>query len=322
MMDKALRELPAQFDYTPVIANADRLVKKEAFLACGMGGSIKQHQLLSIVHPELDLLLHASYGLPVAPEGDFERRLVLITSYSGNTEESLDAYQEAKKRGLSLAVVATGGALIAAAKEDGVPYIELPNVGIQPRSAIGYTLRAALALMGHEDILQETSELVQLLNSQKAETQGEALSVRLQNRVPVIYSSEMNSAVSVVAKIKFNEGAKIPSYNNVFPELNHNEMQGFYVQPKTEALSGQLYFLFLTDTEDHPRIQKRMAVTKALYEERGLTVEELALSGTNRWHKIFATLLVIDWAAFYLAKYYGFDPELVEMVEAFKKHIA
>jgi glucose/mannose-6-phosphate isomerase len=322
MMDQAIKDFAKQFDYNPMVENSEKLAPAQKYLVCAMGGSALSSSLLKLCHPEIDLILHRDYGLPTLPAGHLDSRLVLLISYSGNTEEVIDAYVKAKFRGLPLAVVTKGGRLLELAKADKIPYVQIPDTGIQPRNALGFILKAQLKLIGASSIFNVTSSLRAELESGQHESEGRALATRLKNKVPIIYSSVDNEALARICKIKLNETGKVPSYYNVIPELNHNEMQSFYVLDVTRALSNNFYFLFLHDNNDHPRIQKRMEVTKLLYEEKGLKVETIDINGGNQWLKIFNTICVIDWASYYLATGYGADPEKVEMVEDFKKRIA
>lgn len=148
-----------------------------------------------------------------------------------------------------------------------------------------------------------------------------SLAAALRGKVPVVYSSARNQAVAYNWKIKMNETGKIPAFYNIFPELNHNEMTGFDVVPATKTLSSRLHFVFLTDSADHPQVQKRMRVCRKLYEKRGLPVTDAALQGAAPFEKIFNSLLAADWAALHLSKLYGTEAEQVPMVETFKKLI-
>ena len=111
------------------------------------------------------------------------------------------------------------------------------------------------------------------------------------------------------------------SLANYFPELNHNEINGFNVKDSTRELNNKFYFIFLKDTEDDPRILKRMEVTEKLYQDRNLPTRTLELTGENIWFKIFSSLVLADWAAYYTALQYGLDPQQIPMVENFKKLI-
>ena len=151
---------------------------------------------------------------------------------------------------------------------------------------------------------------------------GQKLANELRSKIPVIYASARNAAVAYNWKIKMNETGKIPAFYNVIPELNHNEMTGFDVSEKTKKLSENFHFVFLTDAADHSQIKKRMTVCKKLYENRGLAVTTIALSGDAVFEKIFNSLLLADWAALHTALSYGVSPDGVPMVEEFKKMIA
>ena len=247
--------------------------------------------------------------------------LIICSSYSGNTEEVLEAYNQARLAGLSLSVIAVGGALLERAERDKVPYVQLPDTGIQPRSALGFSLRGIAALMGLDELLEESLGLFETLRPLAYEQKGRELADRLKGFVPIIYSSRANGAVAYNWKIKCNETGKIPAFYNVFSELNHNEMTGFDVKESSKQLSERFYFIFLKDPSDHPKILKRMEVLKGLYEDRNLKVEILEFEGKTACEKIFFSLLLADWTALYLAEHYGLESEQVPMVEEFKKLI-
>ncbi len=283
-----------------------------------MGGSSLAGDLMKVWNPLLDLTIHRDYGLPEIAEVDLSRTLVIASSYSGNTEETLNALDTAIEFGLAIAVVAAGGKLLAKAKELGLPYVQLPADGIQPRMATGFSVKALLALLGMAEALQEVKSLTKL-NVKPFEGAGKRLAAELNGKVPMIYSSRVNMPIAYNWKIKFNETAKIPAFANRFPELNHNEMTGFDTTSKSKKLSEDFHFIFLRDPEDHERIQKRMEATAKLYRDRGLPVEEIEMAGGNVWEKIFSSTLLADWTALSLAEVYGADPENVPPVEEFKK---
>jgi glucose/mannose-6-phosphate isomerase len=134
----------------------------------------------------------------------------------------------------------------------------------------------------------------------------------------VIYASNRNYSIAYNWKIKFNETGKIPAFCNVFPELNHNEMTGFDIRDK---LSENFHFIFLHDSADYERIQKRMYVTAEQLKERGFSVEHIDVQGISPLSKIFSSLVFADWASLYVAKQYGREPEDVPMIEELKKRL-
>lgn len=324
-MEHAIRNIDTQFDFRPKVENENELKPAVSFVVGGMGGSHLAAGLLKILNPEIDIHIHEDYGLPPLASRRFQHSLFIASSYSGNTEETLDFAERAFAKGHNVAVISTGGKLLDFAKKQFIPYIELPQTGIQPRSAIGFSLMAFCRLLGDEktannlialgfklkkDRLEKLSEL---------EKRGAILAHELRGKVPVIYSSRTNSAIAYNWKIKFNETAKIPAFFNVLPELNHNEMTGFDVIPSTEKLSNDFFFIFLGDENDSPRIQKRMDILKKLYQKRKLDGIYISFTEKTLEENMFSSLLLADWTTLSLSKIYGTEPEKVPMVEEFKK---
>ena len=321
-MYESIKNFNKQFLYEPEIKNRENLVKKSSFVVVGMGGSALAPLLLKTWKPELDIMIHRDYGLPEIPMEELKNKLIIISSYSGNTEEPIDAFKKAKNNSLAIAVISTGGKLLELAKENNVPYIELPNTGIQPRLALGLSLKAFLKFMEEEDELKKVSFLATTLNTSDYKKDGKLLAQKVKNYVPIIYASNRNLSLAYNWKIKLNETAKIPAFYNVFPELNHNEMTGFDIENSTKELSAKFYFIILKDKEDNPKILKRMNVLEKLYKERNLQIETIELKGEDTWHKIFSSLILADWVAYYTALEYELEPEQVPMVEEFKKLIS
>ncbi|MBI5370320.1 hypothetical protein HZA85_03985 [Candidatus Uhrbacteria bacterium] len=317
MMSNAVKQFPQQFTFVPKVQNASHLKPFDQAFYIGMGGSHLAADLALLCHPKLPLSISSDYGLS-APIECVSRPLVIAGSYSGNTEETLDGYETARKHKLPVAVIASGGKLIDLAKKHHAPYIEIPNTGIQPRMALGFALRALLKLLGDERGLRDSARLVKTLKPLMYRKTGEHLAGRLRGKIPVIYSSTRNQAIAYNWKIKFNETGKIPAFFNVIPELNHNEMNGFDVTAATKKLCAPFHFIFLTDAQDHPRVQKRFAILERLYTKRGLPVERQPIVGKEPFEKVFRSLLTADWTAITIADAYGLESELVPMVEEFK----
>lgn len=322
MITEALNAFPEQCVWVPEVHNAERIPEKRNVIVAGMGGSALAAGILRMRYPDLDLTVHRGYGLP-AMSGDLRKESMLIaSSYSGNTEETLDAFESAHAAGIPVAALGVHGKLIARAAALGIPYVTLPDTQIQPRMALGFSLKGLLALLKKENGLHEVASCATALEPRETEQKGIALAELLKERVPVIYASGENEPLAYVWKIKYNETAKIPAFANVFSELNHNEMTGFAREGKTRALSAGYAFLFLKDAHDHARIAARMEITKALYEEKGFAVIEVLLEGSGIFEKALRTAYLADWTAYALANYYGVEPEQVPLVEEFKRRIA
>ena len=322
MMRQAILDFPKQFDFNPRIENIGRFKKKERAVAVGIGGSHLAADLVAAADPEVNLIVHTDYGLPHMEPDRLKNSLIILVSYSGNTEEVVDAYHQAKKQKLDTLVISTNGQLQELAKEYKTPYINLPPTGIQPRMAVGFSFRAILKALGADKLLTESKQLSRILKAGTLDAAGQALAKKFEGYVPIIYSSRRNLAVTYNWKIKFNETGKIPAFYNIVPELNHNEMTGFDVINSTRSLSKKFKFLFLFDNDDNERIVTRMEVMQKLYEERKLPVEIVPMKGTFRLEKIFSSLILADWTALATSALYGTESTNVPMVEEFKKIIA
>jgi glucose/mannose-6-phosphate isomerase len=321
MMYEAIKNFNKQFEYNPVIENEDKLAQHNKFIVVGMGGSHLAAGLLKIWKPGLDLIIHRDYGLPAVSAEELKKSLIILSSYSGNTEEVISAFESAREKDLSMAVISIGGKLIELAVENGAPFAQMPDTGIQPRSALGYSLQALLKIIGERDAFEQAGKLSDTLNPSEYEEQGKALAEKLKGKAPIIYSSNKNMQIAYNWKIKFNETGKIPAFFNVFPELNHNEMTSFDVKDSSRQLSSKFHFIILKDKNDHPRIIKRMEVLERLYRDRGLRVEAIELGEQTIFFNIFSSLILADWAAYYTAKLYGLEPEKVAVIEEFKRSI-
>lgn len=321
-MDEAIKNFGKQFDYVPEIINKENLHLKKHLILLGMGGSHLAGGLAKNISPLLDLWIHRDYGLPEVSSEFLNDSLVIGSSYSGNTEEVIDGIKTALSKGLSCAVISVGGRLIEIAKENNLPYIQILDTGIQPRSALGYSLVALAHLLQDFTLLQETGSLKGKLEPEKFEVEGKKLAEDLKGKVPIIYASRKNFAIAYNWKIKFNETGKIPAFFNLLPELNHNEMTGFDLNEKSKSLGEKFKVIFLKDATDHLQIQKRMDVTKKLYEDRGIETITLDLKGSTIGDKVFNSLLLADWTAFHTASMNGAEAEQVPMVEEFKKLIS
>ncbi|MBI4034166.1 MAG: bifunctional phosphoglucose/phosphomannose isomerase [Candidatus Brennerbacteria bacterium] len=309
MIYEDIKNFSKQFEWRPKIENGEP-GGFQKFIVVGMGGSNLAADLVKILRPDLDIAVHRDYGLPKYLDED---TLVILSSYSGNTEETLDAYEEAGRRGLPRIAVGAGGKLLELAKNDGVPHIKFPESNIQPRVALGWSLLALLKIIGDEKLLEESATLAEKIKPEIQEEQGKKLAEDLKNSTPIVYASHRNKGLSYFWKVSFNETAKTPAFANVLPEQNHNELSGF---ENTE----KFFFLFINDGNDNPRILKRMEVLKNLYNRRGFKLQVLELQGSPL-ERVFSSVLLANWTAFYLAEGRGVDPDTNPSVEEFKKLI-
>ena len=219
MLSETLKNFPRQFEWEPKIENSLQLPAKDIFVVAGMGGSHLAGGILNTYRPDWDVIVHSDYGLDL-PADVLKNSLIIASSYSGDTEETLAVFNAALDKKLALAVVASGGQLLELAQKNSVPYIKIPDASLEPRFALGFSFKALLKIMGKKEALDEATELADSLNSKNCETAGRELALKLRNKIPVIYSSTKNAALAYNWKIKLNETAKIPAFCNFFPDLS------------------------------------------------------------------------------------------------------
>lgn len=318
-MFESISKVKEQFLWEPEITGAslpaqtgDKGIGSRRVIVCGMGGSNLASGFLEMLRPDLEVVAHRSYGLPENAKKD---DLIIISSYSGNTEEALDSFEKAVDGGFGVVAVATGGKLLELAKEKNVPCVQIPQTEIEPRMALGYSLLAMLKAIGDEENIKKLQAFGKSFEPEKFEKGGRGLAEKLAGKTPIIYSSWVNKAIAYAWKVKISETGKIPSFFNVFPETNHSEMIGFLSQN-----IPNYSFIFLKDASDHLRIQKRMEITESMLKEKGFNVDVLNLE-KDVFGKIFNSLVLVDWASYHLAQNSGFDPDDSSTIEEFKKKI-
>jgi len=297
----------------------------------GLGGSAIGGDLLRVYAAgkvPVPVAVNRDYVLPeyVGPD-----TLVFAVSYSGNTEETLSAYAEARTRGASVVAITTGGKLGEAAKKDGFPVIAVPG-GISPRSATGYlfipTLRVLDRLGLLPDVTEEITEMIDLIGDMRkklgpaaaeAENPAKQIARKLHGKIPVIWGSA--GTTEVVAqrwKGQINENAKSPAYWNVLPELNHNEIVGF--EFPSEILR-KIHVVILRDERDHPRVQKRIEITKEVIQNAVDGYTEVWASGKGVLARLYSLIYTGDFASVYLAALNGVDPGPVKVIDFLKREL-
>ncbi len=298
----------------------------------GMGGSALPGNLLRVYLADhfrsfdgkrpIAIYQNRFYGLP--HEAYQTGCLNFICSYSGNTEETVAAFNEAIKNKLPLVGISAGGKVEAMCREQSIPHIKLPIPfpNFQPRIGTGYFFGAIFGVLVRLGMVKDTcdelaGEAEKLSSEMPAlEERGKLLSEKLVGKTPVVYANPRYKAVAMIWKIKVNENAKTPAFWNFFPEMNHNEMVGF-TNPQ-----GKFFLCLLKDGDDDPKNLKRFDVTAELLEERGVSSETVDMGGGSIFTKMFRTIFLGDWTSYHLALRYGVDPTPVDLVEELKKLLA
>lgn len=284
----------------------------------GMGGSaLYADLLLDHINQELGIpsQVHRSYGLPTGLD---RKTLVIVSSYSGNTEETLSALKTALHHNYSVLVLAHGGELLRIAKNKRLPYIAIPACA-QPRYSVNYMFSAVHHVLSRpgwvHPCVGELTALAQWLKHQNLDSYGAKLAKRLKGAIPLVYAPPEYASIARTAKIKINENAKVPAFYNVLPELNHNEMVGF-----TRPLA-KFHALFLTDSKQSSPMRARIKATTEAINQTGVPSTIINLKGRTLLERTFYANLLFDWTSYHLALGYGIDPMPVDMVEQFKARL-
>ena len=296
-------------------------------IVAGMGGSaIGARLALGAIggRARRPLMVCDGYALPGWAGPD---TLVMSSSYSGVTEETLSAYEDAGAHGASRLVATTGGALIERARRDGVPVIPVPG-GFQPRAAVGYSLVAALeaaALCGAAPSLREeveaAAELAEGLAAEwgpdgPEDGEAKALARRLQGTMPVIAGAELAGAAAYRWKCQINENAGMLAFAAALPEMDHNEIAGW------PAAQGRFAAVFLEDSGAHPRNVLRTGLTAGQAAAAAAVVERVSAHGERPVERVVSLLLLGDLVSLYLAVLRGVDPAPVPPIDALKAELA
>ncbi|UCD94367.1 MAG: bifunctional phosphoglucose/phosphomannose isomerase [Candidatus Zixiibacteriota bacterium] len=302
-----------------------------SLIVAGMGGSAIGGDLVrSYLSDRLRIpfVVCRNYRLP-----DFvdENSLVIVSSYSGNTEETLAAFDDATKRGATIACITTGGELGKLAQRHKLLLVKLPE-GYQPRAALGFSfvplliLISKMGLVGSVD--DDLKELIRGLKSYRdtysTETGADKnpaklLAIKLYNRIPIIYTGpELTDVVGTRWKGQICENAKALAFNNQFPEFNHNELVGWNV---IEACRDKLVVLCLRDGDDHDRVQLRMSIVRDIIDKLHVEVINVLSQGDFALGRMFSLIQLGDFTSFYLAVLNKVDPSPVKVIDYLKEEL-
>ncbi len=301
-----------------------------AFL--GMGGSGFAGDIIkALIKDDIDIPVEIvkGYRLPSFVKSGW---LVVAVSYSGNTEETISAANQALDRGCEILMVCSGGKLENIARSNNKTIIKIPS-GLQPRGAIGYLFFPPYLALDHLDIIkipsrdiEEALDLIKekagLYNREVGSDKNFAknIALKISNNLPIVYGTEgLLSAVAYRLKCEFNENSKTPCWWNEFPELNHNETVGW---ERLKETTRKFTLLVFREKNEKIRIKKRIDVTLNLIRENVSEIIEIPVEGKSKLAKALSTMYLGDIASVYLALLAGIDPSTVEKIQLLKAELA
>jgi glucose/mannose-6-phosphate isomerase len=298
-------------------------------IVAGMGGSAIGGALARAAlgdRASRPIVLARGYALPAWTTPD---TTVLCASYSGNTEETLAIYEAAGALGAPRIVATTGGKLADAARAEGVPVIPFPG-GFQPRAAVAYSLVVALEIAGlcgagerlHSEIDVAAAHAEHLVAKWSPDAPDDCLAKELarglHGTVPQIAGAGLTAPIAYRWKTQINENAKLPSFANELPELDHNEIAGW----ESAGELGRFSAVFLDDSDLHPRIRQRIELTRGLIAGSGAATYRVETVGETRIERLISLVLLGDLVSLYLAVLHGVDPSPVVAIDRLKDALA
>lgn len=297
--------------------------KPSRVIITGMGGSAIGGDLMrdwlkkDVLAP---IETYRGFQLPVYAG---RKTLVIAASYSGNTRETLSALKDAISRRCMCVAITSGGKMLKLAKEKGVPYIQLPG-GYMPRFAISYLLLSMAEVFykvglieKHDEIHATIGLLKELRDRLKADVRtdknpAKLLASQIDGKIPIIYTFGPFKAAAKRLKAEFNENAKIPAFWGFFPEISHNEIEGW-----ASDLSKNFFVIFIRDKGETAGTRGEIEATKGIV-ERKAGVGELHARGDTKLEKILSLVYIGDYVSVYLALTQGKDPTPVGTIQELK----
>ncbi len=327
---------PEQIEQAMQIGKGIKIDRKEYagisnVIVAGMGGSAIGGDLVRSYLQgsfKIPFYICRHYRLPAFANN---KSLVVISSYSGNTEETLSAMNEAMKKKARIACITSGGKVAEIARKKKYPLVELPK-GYPPRAALGFSfvpllyLLAKLGLTGKVDgDIEELAMGLKAYRDRYAVEVGtdknpaKALAWKLHNRLPIVYSGpELTDAVGTRWKGQICENAKCLAFNNQFAEFNHNELVGWNV---IEPYRDKLIVVYLRDNDDHDRIKRRMEIVRQIIENTRIEVVDIFSHGDFTLGRLFSLIQLGDFMSFYLAVLNNVDPTPVKVIDFLKAEL-
>ena len=306
----------------------------ENVVVYGMGGSgISGDVVQALVEPRLGVPWRTVKGYGPVPEWIGRNTLAFLVSYSGDTEETVAAFQAIRDRGARAVVVSSGGRLAELAAGYGVAHVPIPG-GRQPRASLGFLALPMLAILVEIGLIPDCSDdveeavacLADISTSCGREVPVEVnlakqLATSLAHRVPVIYGgSGLGKVAAYRFKCDLNEYAKSPAFAHFVPEMNHNELETY--GSTNEAIGIGFLVVMLRDSDDHERVALRLDVMKRIVEESGAEVIEVHSQGIGPVARMLTLVMLTQLAAIYAGLIKDFDPGPVPVIEDFKRQLA
>ena len=306
------------------------LSRYRSIVFSGMGGSAVAGDLIQAFLFEkwtIPFFINRDYRLPGFLN---TKTLFVASSYSGDTEETLSSLRQAQEAGCDVVCLASGGNLSEEAEKKDYPLFKIP-AGYPPRAALGFVLGVLFCLFRDmsdslltRDIFMEAAAFVKERGSlwgmmdHKGNMPFQTAN-KIHGLLPLIYASQqLGGVVAMRWKSQINENSKSHAFWNVLPELNHNEIMGWQQRSEFQECLRNLMVVFLKMSDTHPRVQKRMEITRQIIEDMGVPAIQIEDAGPSRLARLLYLLWFGDFVSYYLAMLYRVDPTEISNIDHLK----
>ena len=324
-MDQLINTFPIQLQEAIEIGIASNIKTSNTIqpvVVAGLGGSgIGADLTRELVISELAVPMEAVKGYQL-PNYVNEKTLVIISTYSGNTEETLSCFNQAIERDAQIVCVSSGGKAIELAKEKGYEFIEVPG-GNPPRTCLGYSFVQQLFILNKKGLIGDSfiksiQESIQWIETNKDDIKIEAqrISEKIHDKFPIIYSEDSHEAIAVRMRQQLNENAKMLCLHHVIPEMNHNELVGW------REPSDRYVVIFLRNETDHESNQKRIEINKEIIQPYTFETIEIWSKGTNDLMRRIYLIHLVDWISYYAGVKRKFDTVEVKVIDRLKRELS
>ena len=280
---------------------------------------------------KVPFLINRDYDIPNFIN---KNTLFFVSSYSGNTEETISAYKKARAKKAKIIVLTGGGKLSVLAKKDGYPVIDIPEKDMPPRCALAYSFIPALFCLSKIGLIRDKSaDIIETINTLSyirdtaigpgvclADNVSKKIAVDLKGRFVAVYGWSKGMGCAVTRwRGQICENAKAIATSHFLPEMNHNEIMGF---SHPQALLKDIVVVLLRDKGDNARVKSRIDISRRILKKKVCKVIEVHSSGEGLLARICSLIYTGDFASFYLALLNGEDPTPVDEITYLKKELA
>jgi glucose/mannose-6-phosphate isomerase len=283
----------------------------------GIGGSIVSEILANSL--KVPVYINKDYAIPAFVG---KHTLFVASSYSGNTEETLEALDKATHAGAEIACITSSGKLLEIAQKAGYNYLQVPG-GMPPRSCLGYSMVQLMGVFTKYQLtdypsLEKVAASIDLLISQKETIQKQAMQMTefLLDKTPIIYTSSGFEGVAIRLRQQLNENSKVLCWHHIIPEMNHNELVGWTVP------NDQLAVVYLRSGNEYARTAERIDFLQKVISNYTANQLSIVSQGNSAIEEAFYLIHVSDWASVYLAEKRGVDAMDIDIIYKLKEHLS